>query len=123
MFLQTNYLGCMNSKCFTKYLTVLVARLQIILLLPLMVICLRLHLFFFSEDMGQETRTNLDATVIKFRKSALADSTKKSYRTYLVGYVKFCALLHISLVPISPQNLGRFVAYLSCKLSFNSITN
>lgn len=73
--------------------------------------------------MGQETRTNLDATVIKFRKSALADSTKKSYRTYLVAYVKFCALLHISLVPISPLNLGRFVAYLSCKLSFNSITN
>lgn len=73
--------------------------------------------------MFQDTRANLDATVAKFRNSALAKSTKRTYRTYLLAYVKFCTLMRILLMPISPQNLGRFVAYLSCKLSFNSIAN
>lgn len=73
--------------------------------------------------MFQDTRANLDATVAKFRNSALAKSTKRTYRTYLLAYVKFCTLMRIPLMPISPQNLGRFVAYLSCKLSFNSIAN
>ncbi|CAC5416630.1 unnamed protein product [Mytilus coruscus] len=66
---------------------------------------------------------NLDNLVDTFRSYTYAESTKKTYQTYLNSYRKFCALVNIPLVPLSKENLARYIAFLSQKLCFNSISN
>lgn len=65
----------------------------------------------------------LDTRVNLLRSSVLADSTKRTYSSYLQPYLHFCNSKGIPLVPITPVNLARFIALLSYKLSFNSIRN
>ena len=65
----------------------------------------------------------LDARVKVLRAGSFAESTKRTYSTYLTCYLRFCGKLDINPVPLSTSNLGRYIAYLSLKLKFNSITN
>ena len=64
---------------------------------------------------------NLDRRVATFRCNVFADTTKRTYCSYLRCYVAFCAQQHLPLVPISPKDLGRFIAYLSFRVSFLSM--
>ena len=57
------------------------------------------------------------------RVGSFAESTKRTYSTYLTCYLKCCGKLDINPVPLSTSNLGRYIAYLSLKLKLNSITN
>ena len=50
-----------------------------------------------------------------------ADSTKRSYRTFLHCYLTFCATFEIPALPATPVNIGRYIAYLSATKSFTSI--
>ena len=67
--------------------------------------------------------STLDARVKVLRAGSFAESTKRTYSTYLTCYLKFCGKLDINLVPLSTANLGIYIAYLSLKLTFNTITN
>ncbi|XP_076108317.1 integrase/recombinase xerD homolog [Mytilus galloprovincialis] len=78
------------------------------------------------NNLGLQARrevANLDNLVDTFRSYTYAESTKKTYQTYLNSYKKFCALVNIPLVPLSKENLARYIAFLSQKLCFNSISN
>jgi hypothetical protein len=67
--------------------------------------------------------TDLDNVVANFRVNALALSTRRTYLQYLRMYVKFCDELRVPLVPLSATNLGRYIAYMSTRLSFSSMRN
>ena len=58
-------------------------------------------------------RSWLDDSVIKYRASCCADSTKASYRTYRKVYFEFCAKIMCPPVSITTANLGRYAAYLA----------
>ena len=59
----------------------------------------------------------LDNTVAMFHSNIFAQSTKKTYGHYLASYRNFC----IPLIPLTPINLGRYIAFLSSRLSFRSM--
>lgn len=59
----------------------------------------------------------------KFRCHTFAESTKKTYQTYLRAYMGYCNQFNIPPVPLSVQNLARYIAFLSVRLQFNSINN
>jgi hypothetical protein len=61
--------------------------------------------------------------VANFRANAFAESTRRTYKQYLSTYFQFCGVLTIPVVPISPKNLGRYIAYLAGRLAFRSIRN
>lgn len=65
----------------------------------------------------------LDDFVLDFRCHAYAESTKKTYMTYLKSYVGFCKLFNILVVPLSQENLARYIAHLSRRLKYNSLCN
>lgn len=50
-----------------------------------------------------------------------AESTRRTYSCQQMLYLKFCESLNISPVPISQENLGRYIAFLSSKLCFSSV--
>lgn len=65
----------------------------------------------------------LDNLVALFRSRVFADSTKKTYMLYFKSYESFCNSLCISLIPISKENLARYIANLSLRLKYSSIVN
>lgn len=65
----------------------------------------------------------LDSLVVHFRSHTYAESTKKTYQNYLKSYMDFCKKFHIRLVPLSTHNLARYIAFLSNRLQFSSISN
>jgi integrase len=56
-----------------------------------------------------------------FRNSALANSTKKTYRSQLKSYLSFCNLYRVEPVPASQETLTSYMAFLARSLSANSI--
>ena len=56
-----------------------------------------------------------------FRSNTFASSTQKTYATQASFYFEFCAKVGIQPVPLSQADLGRYIAYLSHKLTYNSI--
>ena len=73
-----------------------------------------------SEQTLPETST-LDEEVNFYRTNAFAASTSRTYSAHQVAYLDFCSKSGISPVPISQADLGRYIAYLSRRLTFNSI--
>lgn len=65
----------------------------------------------------------LDNIVSYFRQHTYAESTKKTYNKYLKSYLDFCDKFSIAPVPLSPMNLARYVAHLSDRLCYNSLSN
>ncbi|XP_069109619.1 integrase/recombinase xerD homolog [Argopecten irradians] len=80
---------------------------------------------FLISSPGRSTAMEqcLDRRVLEFRGNSLAESTKRTYRTYLSAYLRFCASLQIPCVPISTKYLARYVAYLSNTCAFSSLRN
>ena len=72
-----------------------------------------------------ETRDplDLDARVNLIRGHVYAGSTSKTYSTYLSSYYNFCHLFNINPVPVTQQDLARYVAHLSYRLKYSSIIN
>ena len=56
-----------------------------------------------------------------YKGNSFASSTFKTYSAHFSAYSEFCNNLSIPLVPISQQDLGRYIVYLSRKLSFSSV--
>lgn len=103
--------------------------------------CLPTHSNFCLTDTGQSiqgsplvhqasTRVSphshslpdmLDKEVQFYRGNSFANSTFKTYSIHFTAYSEFCNKLNISLVPISQQDLGRYITFLSRKLSLNSV--
>ena len=51
----------------------------------------------------------------------LCSQPKKTYWHYLASYRNFCKQMGIPLIPLTPINLGRYIAFLSSRLSFRSM--
>ena len=64
---------------------------------------------------------SLDKEVLQYRSHSFAASTSKTYSTQLTTYMKFYAEMNVKLVPLSQENLGRYIAFLSRRLCFNSV--
>ena len=63
----------------------------------------------------------LDNTVAMVHSNIFVQSTKKTYGHYLVSYRNFCKQMGIPLIPLTPINLGRYIAFLSSRLSLRSM--
>ena len=75
-----------------------------------------------TKSSGQlPLSTSLDKEVIQYRSSRFASSTARTYSIHLNAYLDFCGKLGIDVVPISQTDLGRYIAYLSRRLSFSSV--
>lgn len=70
----------------------------------------------------RDTR-ELDSLVATYKSHTFAESTKSTYRHYLKSYLSFCKQIDIAVVPLNSTNLARYIAYLSKRLQYNSITN
>ena len=55
----------------------------------------------------------LDTEIGRYRQAAYADSTKSSNRSQLKSYLNFCSCRMYEPVPISPQNVLRYIIYLA----------
>ena len=64
---------------------------------------------------------SLDSEVAILRALTFAESTRRTYSSQLGLFLECCSYLNISPMPISPTDLGRYIAFLSHKLSFSSI--
>ena len=64
---------------------------------------------------------SLDQEVASLRASTFAESARRTYQSRQSLYLRFCASLNIDPVPISPCNLGRYIAFLGTKLSYISV--
>ena len=65
--------------------------------------------------------SQLRAEAKGFRSSALASTTKKTYRSQLNSYLTFCNTYRVDPVPASQETLTVYMAYLARRLSSNSI--
>ena len=63
----------------------------------------------------------LDKEVLFYRGNTFAASTNKTYSAQRTAYFDFCAQMGIPPVPLSQQNLGRYIAFLSRRLTFSSV--
>lgn len=72
---------------------------------------------------GPQTRAMLDARVALIQSNVYAESTKRTYNSYLSVYKQFCFQNSIPLAPISSKDLGRYIAVLSLKYKYSSISN
>ena len=64
---------------------------------------------------------DLDLEVHFYRGHTFAPSTTRTYVTQRQAYLQFCTEIDISPVPLSQANLGRYIAFLSRRLCFNSV--
>ena len=69
----------------------------------------------------QQFLNSLDSAVLKLRSQVFAPSTKATYRSQKRAFLQFCKLAGLSPVPLSQDNAGRYIAYLSQRLSYGSI--
>ena len=63
----------------------------------------------------------LDQEVLFYRDHTFAPSTTRTYVAQRHAFLHFCQEINISPVPLSQGNLGRYIAYLSRRLSFSSV--
>ena len=63
----------------------------------------------------------LDKEVQFYHANSFAASTSKTYSTQLLAFLRFCDEIKISPVPLSQENIGRYIAFLSRRLCFNSV--
>lgn len=68
-----------------------------------------------------ELRTKLTEEVAAFRAAAFADNTKKTYRSQLKSYYKFCQEAGLVPVPMSHEVITWYAAYLARRLKPSSI--
>lgn len=64
---------------------------------------------------------SLDEEVLRYRANSFAASTSKTYSAQRSAFLKFCDEMKICPVPLSQENLGRYIAFLSRRLCFNSV--
>ena len=73
------------------------------------------------QDPSQGLACSLDDEVNYYRLNLFAPSTSKTYSVHQSTYFDFYNKVGIQPVPISQTDLGRYIAYLSRKLTFSSI--
>ena len=65
--------------------------------------------------------SSLDKEVNFYRINEFAPSTSKTYSVHQLTYLEFCTKVGIQPVPISQLDIGRYIAYLSRKLTLSSV--
>ena len=65
----------------------------------------------------------LDSKVEWFKMEALAANTQKTRASQWRKYFSFCKEHSLQALPVSPENVGRFVVHLSEHMVFSSINN
>ena len=66
-------------------------------------------------------QSSLDQEVLTYRASAFAPTTFRTYSAHQSAYLQFCRDMGIRPVPISQLDLGRYIAFLSRRLTFSSV--
>lgn len=69
----------------------------------------------------QSLSASLDQEVLFYRSNTFAQSTVKTYSAQKQAFFDFCSMLNIQPIPLSQDDLGRYIAYLSRRLVFSSI--
>lgn len=64
---------------------------------------------------------DLDHEVHFYRGHTFAPSTNRTYIAQRQAFLKFCTEINICPVPLSQENLGRYIAFLSRRLCFTSV--
>ena len=74
-----------------------------------------------NQDSGRFLTASLDKDVAFYRSHTFAPSTSQTYLAQKSAYFEFCDKMSIQPVPLSQQDLGRYIAYLSRRLCFTSV--
>lgn len=75
-----------------------------------------------TAPVSSSTLSNsLDQEVLRYRANSFAASTSRTYSAQHSAFLKFCVEMKISPVPLLQENLGRYIAFLSRRLCFNSV--
>ena len=87
------------------------------------VICLIRPLFPYLAGVVRQRERALDEDIARYRRLALAETTKKAYSTQLKSYVSFCEQMNYSPVPANIATIMRYTASLAKRLSPQSISS
>ena len=83
------------------------------------------NISFLQSDMERtgfrSLPESLDKEIQFFRDHSFDSSTNKTYQAQKTAFFEFCTQLGITPVPLSQENLGRYIAFLSRILDFSSI--
>ena len=63
----------------------------------------------------------LDREIREWRQHLFAESTRNCYKSHVKIYLRFCELLKCQPIPINPQNVCRYAAYLGRTRSFATV--
>lgn len=77
---------------------------------------------YFSGRPLMQVEKALDKDVELYRSLTFAESTKRTYTYHLRLYMEFCRTMGYSPTPASTPNLCRYIAFLSRRMSYTSIT-
>ena len=72
-------------------------------------------------EQSDTLAASLDSEVNFYRSKTFAPSTNKTYTAQKLTYFEFCSKMSIAPIPLSQEDLGRYIAYLSRKLCFTSV--
>lgn len=72
-------------------------------------------------EFGSCLASRLDTEVNFYRSHTFASSTSRTYHAQKLAYFEFCNKMSIPPVPLSQNDLGRYIAYLSRRLAFSSV--
>ena len=83
--------------------------------------CLRMLCCFFYTGTVDGFENYLDTKVMHYRSLCYAESTKKTYKSYLASYLNFCNMLNYTAFPTTNIIMSRYIAHLADRLSATSI--
>ena len=76
---------------------------------------------FFPDARDPQLAAQLQQEVHKYRSQLFAESTKATYKTHHGTYLRFCQYMGYSTVPIHPDHLLQYTAFLARTLKPSSI--
>ena len=88
------------------------------------IICLSIvHCFFPLGSLASALEQEITSEVFEFRSHTLADTTKRSYRTYQDSFLRFCLFMGFTPLPADTRTICLYAAFLARSLQFCSINN
>ncbi|XP_055956978.1 uncharacterized protein LOC126821198 [Patella vulgata] len=68
--------------------------------------------FIILGGVPDNVLSGLQQSVLRLKRQGLANTTKGTYRTHLKTFLTFCVTYNVNPVPISPDNVELYIAYL-----------
>ena len=89
---------------------------------PCFCICLPIAaVFCFLGTLDSILASDLQYEVFYYRSHTFSENTKRTYKSYIDSYTRFCLLMNIPAVPVSIHNIGMYAAFLARSMKPSSV--